>query len=89
MCPHHEGSCATDLKTNGLGLRLCDGIADCPNLEDELSCSYCPSNALYCGRGRSCVSREMRCDGKFDCPDGSDEKVRKQLQLCKIPTVNF
>lgn len=72
-------SCVTELKNQGHGLRICDGIADCPNLEDELTCSYCPSNALYCGRGRSCVSREMRCDGKFDCPDGSDEK-----DCCKI-----
>lgn len=70
----HRPACVTELKNIGQGLRICDGIADCPNLEDELTCSYCPSNALYCGRGRSCVSREMRCDGKFDCPDGSDEK---------------
>lgn len=75
----HRPSCAAELKAQGQGLRMCDGIADCPNLEDELTCSYCPSNALYCGRGRSCVSREMRCDGKFDCPDGSDEK-----DCCKL-----
>lgn len=77
----HRPACVTELKTIGQGMRICDGIADCPNLEDELSCSYCPSNAIYCGRGRSCVSREMRCDGKFDCPDGSDEKdCRKHQQ---------
>lgn len=70
----HQPSCVNQLKASGQGLKICDGIADCANLEDELTCSYCPSNALYCGRGRSCVSREMRCDGKFDCPDGSDEK---------------
>lgn len=70
----HRPACVTELKNLGQGLRICDGIADCPNLEDELACSYCPSGALFCARGRSCVSREMRCDGKFDCPDGSDEK---------------
>ncbi|CRL04550.1 CLUMA_CG017622, isoform A [Clunio marinus] len=70
----NKPACVTDLKNSGQGLRICDGIADCPNLEDEVTCSYCPSNALHCGRGRSCVSREMRCDGKFDCPNGADEK---------------
>lgn len=73
-CQHQPNSCLADLKNNGQGLRICDGIGDCPNLEDELACSYCPSNSLHCGRGRSCVSRDMRCDGKFDCLDGSDEK---------------
>jgi len=77
----HRPACVADLKSIGQGLRICDGIADCPNLEDELTCSYCPSNALYCGRGRSCISREMRCDGKFDCPDGSDEKDCRKLTL--------
>lgn len=47
----HRPSCINDLKALGQGLRMCDGIADCPNLEDELTCSYCPVNALYCGRG--------------------------------------
>lgn len=70
----HRPSCVGDMKALGQGQRICDGIADCPNLEDEVTCSFCPANALYCGRGRACISREMRCDGKFDCPDGSDEK---------------
>jgi Fz domain/Low-density lipoprotein receptor domain class A len=70
----HRPACVAELKSIGQGMRICDGIGDCPNLEDELSCSYCPSNSLFCGRGRSCVNREMRCDGKFDCLDGSDEK---------------
>lgn len=78
----HQPACMAQLKASGNTLRICDGVADCPNLEDELSCSYCPSNALYCGRGRSCISRDMRCDGKFDCADGSDEKdCRKKLML--------
>jgi Fz domain/SEA domain/Low-density lipoprotein receptor domain class A len=75
----HRPACVAELKNNGQGLRICDGIADCPNLEDELTCSYCPSGALFCGRGRNCINRELRCDGKFDCPDGSDEK-----DCCKL-----
>lgn len=75
----HLPACVNQLKATGQGLKICDGVADCANLEDEITCSYCPSNSLYCGRGRSCISREMRCDGKFDCPDGSDEK-----DCCKL-----
>ncbi len=37
------------------------GIPDCPDLSDEATCSYCPPNALYCGRGRACVARAKRC----------------------------
>jgi hypothetical protein len=77
----HQPACMAQLKASGNSLRICDGVADCPNLEDELSCSYCPSNALYCGRGRSCISRDMRCDGKFDCADGSDEKDCRELNF--------
>ena len=49
-CRNRPG-CLADLKKNQ-GLRICDGVADCPNLEDELSCSYCPGNSIFCGRGR-------------------------------------
>lgn len=59
-CHHQPNSCLADLKSNGQALRICDGIADCAGLEDELTCSYCPSNSLHCGRGRSCISRDMR-----------------------------
>lgn len=78
---HYKPACLASMKANGFSNRICDGVADCPNLEDESSCSYCPQNALYCGRGRACISRENRCDGKFDCPDGSDEKDCRELLL--------
>lgn len=68
-----QPGCAADLQTNALSNRLCDGIADCPDLSDETTCSYCAPGSLYCGRGRACVPKHVRCDGKADCPDGSDE----------------
>ncbi|XP_065365129.1 uncharacterized protein LOC135958180 [Calliphora vicina] len=66
--------CANDLQNNAQSPRICDGFADCPDLSDERTCTFCTSNSLYCGRGRACIPRKARCDGKADCPDGSDEK---------------
>lgn len=80
---HHKPRCAKDLQFNAQSPRLCDGYADCPDLSDERTCSFCTSNSLYCGRGRACVPRRARCDGKADCPDGSDEKdCRKYSKFC-------
>lgn len=42
------------------------GIPDCPDLSDELKCSYCALDSLYCGRSRTCIPRSARCDGKID-----------------------
>lgn len=66
--------CANSLQSNAQSPRLCDGVADCPDLSDERTCTFCTSNSLYCGKGRACIPRRARCDGKADCPDGSDEK---------------
>ncbi|KAL5275442.1 hypothetical protein ACFFRR_001360 [Megaselia abdita] len=66
--------CSQDLQKNSLSPRLCDGVADCPDLSDERTCSFCSIDSMYCGRGRACVPKTSRCDGKADCPDGADEK---------------
>lgn len=71
---HSRPGCASELQSNALSSRLCDGVADCPDLSDENTCTFCPYGAIYCGRGRACYAKNARCDGKMDCPDGSDEK---------------
>lgn len=71
---HNQPGCTNELESKALSNRLCDGIADCPDLLDEMKCSYCPEGSLYCGRGRACIPPTARCDGKLDCPDGSDER---------------
>lgn len=82
---HYKPRCAKDLQFNAQSPRLCDGYADCPDLSDERTCTFCASNSLYCGRGRACVPRRARCDGKADCPDGSDEKdCCKQIVFQKL-----
>lgn len=88
---HARPNCVEDLESRALSNRLCDGIADCPNLSDETKCSYCPLGSLYCGRGRACIPRTSRCDGKLDCPDGSDEKdcCKFEIQLLHISNVKW
>lgn len=66
--------CASEMQHSALAGRICDGVADCPDLSDETQCSYCPANSLHCGRGRACIAKRARCDGKIDCPDGTDEQ---------------
>ncbi|BES97690.1 SEA domain [Nesidiocoris tenuis] len=66
--------CGDDLEYRGLGNRVCDGIADCPDLSDETSCSHCEPGNLHCTTSKRCVRPESVCDGVLDCEDGSDER---------------
>ncbi|KAF5273845.1 hypothetical protein FQA39_LY00960 [Lamprigera yunnana] len=67
--------CVEELQLRALSPRLCDGIADCQDLSDEKSCTYCPSDHIHCGIGPTCITPTKRCDGTVDCPDGSDERA--------------
>lgn len=61
---------------------LCDGVADCPQHEDEAQCalgrysreasSSCSKEEWRCRSGE-CVSFDSKCDGLRQCADGSDE----------------
>uniref|UniRef100_A0A0K8TH53 Atrial natriuretic peptide-converting enzyme n=2 Tax=Lygus hesperus TaxID=30085 RepID=A0A0K8TH53_LYGHE len=66
--------CGDDLEFKGMGSRVCDGVADCPDLSDETSCAYCEPGGLHCTTSKQCVHPESICDGVQDCPDGSDER---------------
>ncbi|KAI5720493.1 hypothetical protein M8J77_007523 [Diaphorina citri] len=73
MCSPKAASCEDDLRQRGLASRLCDGLADCADLSDEIACPYCQAGFIHCGTGKNCVPGSARCDGVQDCPNGSDE----------------
>ncbi|OXA53017.1 Serine protease nudel [Folsomia candida] len=60
--------------------KICDGLEDCPNGEDELGCGLgCKEDEMSCSTGRTlashCIKISQRCDGIIDCfPTHSDEK---------------
>ena len=60
--------------------RVCDGVADCGNSEDEQNCT-CGENMYACA-DKSCISLSLFCDFRVDCADGSDES------LCVYPKCN-
>ncbi|KAG5307229.1 VGR protein, partial [Acromyrmex insinuator] len=60
---------------------VCDGIAHCPNGEDETMDCYekkkCKEDHFTCANGE-CIDKENRCNGYYDCIDQSDEKNCKR-----------
>ena len=60
--------------------KICDGVIDCPNQEDEFHCEEfsCPGH-LKCIDQINCVPRWELCDGTQHCRYGDDEKY---CQIC-------
>lgn len=83
------------MQTNAMSPRVCDGVPDCADLQDERSCTYCAPGHIHCGLGRSCLPPSKRCDGVRDCPNGSDEKsccknyIRFFLEYCYMCLILF
>lgn len=71
--------CKENLELRDLSSRVCDGVPDCADLSDELSCRYCRSGYIHCPNSPVCIPPYKRCNGDFDCPDRSDEKA-----CCKL-----
>lgn len=69
------GECLPDNK-------ICDGIQDCSDGSDELTCvlhslTVCELDQLLCPPSMEamCISLAKICDGIDDCPDGFDEST--------------
>ncbi|XP_077255886.1 putative vitellogenin receptor yl [Temnothorax americanus] len=94
-CPKNEYKCSE----HNLCIKmeqLCDGIAHCPNGEDEtIDCKEkgkrCKEDQFMCKNGE-CISSKGRCNSHFDCADQSDEenckkpKCRKNEFQCRDGT---
>ena len=60
--------------------KVCDGVIDCPDGEDEMNCSLiiCPQH-LQCVTTRNCVPPWEICDGTNHCLERDDERF---CQIC-------
>lgn len=72
---------------------MCDGLQDCSNGEDEMSCVVnCEEDQYTCKAQEvlissaftSCVNRKHVCDGMKDCPKGDDEEKCPTKKKCGL-----
>ncbi len=64
--------------------RVCDGVIDCVNGEDETACPWkaCPG-LLKCRKTSYCVDPFDICNNKTDCPSEDDE-ILCSAPLCSV-----
>ncbi|XP_070206294.1 G-protein coupled receptor GRL101-like [Littorina saxatilis] len=72
-CPETHFQCADNGYCLPLFL-LCNGVNDCPGIEDEEGCERVTCRGLYrCRASSVCVHPTHVCDGVYQCPQHDDE----------------
>ncbi|GJP33064.1 hypothetical protein CLOM_g17630 [Closterium sp. NIES-68] len=76
LCPGKE-TCVSGMVCDGVGNCAADAAAGgvVPD-EDKQYCSVygCSEGYWKCSNGVQCIDETLKCNGKADCKDGSDEK---------------
>ena len=89
-CPRDQWHCGT-----GLCIPVkyrCDGMAQCSDLSDEVSCDCDQDNMFRCDTGHvsQCVDTMFVCDGWIHCLDGLDElNCKIDCQFSHLGKVDF
>lgn len=94
-CAPHEFHCHNGFECVSQSV-FCDGFGDCLDQSDELNCSTirirptvyvnesddCVHPDRICRLTGRCIHVHQLCDGRTDCPDGSDEGYRCDEKVC-------
>lgn len=98
-CAENEFHCNDGLECVTVAVR-CDGFNDCLDRSDEFNCTLTqPRPTVYANESEDCIHPDrvcrltgrcvyvhQLCDGRTDCPDGSDEGYRCDEKLCDHAT---
>ncbi len=62
---------------------VCNGISDCPDADDELSCppDNCP-NLFRCSLETTCIDLGFIQDGKLHCPQSQEDELGFHIPKC-------